>query len=114
MINRPKLKKLTPWRLKMTKANLVKEVSQVTGFTQRDTAAVVNAFLEAISKTLAEGKNIEIRRFGRFKVKSRRARLARNPRSPQDTFQVPPRKVPIFQASNELKARVSQQQAAGS
>jgi nucleoid DNA-binding protein len=92
----------------MTKADLVKEVAEKTGFTQRDAAAVVNAFLDAISTALVSRKNIEIRGFGRFKIKSRKARLARNPRKPQDTFEVPPRSVPIFQASNELKARVSQ------
>jgi nucleoid DNA-binding protein len=92
----------------MTKADLVKAVSRGTGFTQRDTMGVVNMFLDEIGKVLAEGKNIEIRGFGRFKVKSRRSRIARNPRKPTNTFEVPARVVPIFQASNELKKLVSE------
>jgi nucleoid DNA-binding protein len=92
----------------MTKADLVKGVARNTGFTQRDTMGVVNMFLDEIGRVLAEGKNIEIRGFGRFKVKYRRARIARNPRKPTNTFEVPARAVPIFQASNELKKFVSE------
>lgn len=91
-----------------TKAKLVKAVSLSTGLTQRDTMMIVNQFLEKISNVLAEGRNIEIRGFGRFKVKRRKPRIARNPRKPADTFQVPARAVPIFQASNELKKLVSE------
>jgi len=92
----------------MTKADLVKAVARNTGFTQRDTMGVVNTFLDEIGKVLAEGRNIEIRGFGRFKVKQRRSRIARNPRKPTNTFQVPSRAVPIFQASNELKKLVAE------
>ena len=92
----------------MTKADLVKMVCDKTGFTQRDSKIIVDSFLEAIMKTLSEGKNIEIRGFGRFKVKERKPRLARNPKKPEQTVQIPARLTPVFQASNELKALVSQ------
>lgn len=91
----------------MTKADLVKMVCDKTGVTQRDAKIVVDSFLDVITQTLSEGKNIEIRGFGRFKVKERKPRLARNPRRPQETVQIPARLVPIFQPSNELKAQVS-------
>ncbi|MCU0607479.1 MAG: integration host factor subunit beta, partial [Candidatus Edwardsbacteria bacterium] len=69
---------------------------------------IVDSFLDAIMKTLSESKNIEIRGFGRFKVKERKPRLARNPKKPEQTVQIPARLTPVFQASNELKALVSQ------
>ncbi|MEW6685081.1 MAG: HU family DNA-binding protein [Candidatus Edwardsbacteria bacterium] len=91
----------------MTKADLVRQVAEKTGFDYKDTKIIVQEFLEAIKKTLSEGKNIEIRGFGRFKVKNRKPRIARNPKKPQETFEVPARVVPIFQASDELKAIVA-------
>ena len=93
----------------MTKADLVKMVCDKTGFTQRDCKVIVDSFLDAIMKTLSEGRNIEIRGFGRFKVKERKPRLARNPKKPEQTVQIPARLTPVFQASNELKALVSKQ-----
>jgi integration host factor subunit beta len=56
---------------------------------------------------LSTGKHIEIRGFGTFKVKDRRSRVARNPRT-GDPVNVPARKVPVFKVSKELKEMVSQ------
>jgi Bacterial nucleoid DNA-binding protein len=63
----------------VTKKDIVEIISNATGLTQVDTRIVVESFLEAVSKTLREGKNIEIRGFGRFKIKERKARMGRNP-----------------------------------
>jgi nucleoid DNA-binding protein len=65
----------------ITKKNIIESVSDKTGLTQVDTRIVVETFLEAISKSLQTGKNIEIRGFGRFKLKPRKARQVRNPRT---------------------------------
>ncbi|HKZ22437.1 MAG TPA: HU family DNA-binding protein [candidate division Zixibacteria bacterium] len=65
----------------MTKADLVEMVASKTGLTRSDVAAVVDEFLEAVKKTLENGNNIEIRGFGTFKIKARKARKARNPRT---------------------------------
>ena len=92
----------------MTKADLVKIVCDKTGFTQRDAKIIVDSFLDSIMQTLSEGKNIEIRGFGRFTIKERKPRLARNPRRPTETVQIPARLTPVFQASNELNAMVMQ------
>ena len=61
--------------------------------------------LNAISRALSEGKHIEIRGFGTFKVRERKARKARNPRSGAEVM-VPAKLVPVFKASNELKGAV--------
>jgi nucleoid DNA-binding protein len=90
----------------MTKADLVEEVSGKTGLTRTDVAVVVDAFLEAVKKSLENGSNIEIRGFGTFKIKQRKARKARNPRTGEEV-PVPDRKVPVFRPSNEFKALIT-------
>jgi integration host factor subunit beta len=62
--------------------------------------------MENIGNALATGDKVELRGFGSFKVKSRRSRLARNPRT-GDAVDVPAKRVPYFKASNELKERLN-------
>ena len=91
----------------MTKADLVDEIADKTGLTKKDVAETVDEFLEAVCRALVSGKHIEIRGFGTFKVKDRRPRIARNPRTGEQV-QVPPRRVPVFKVSKELKDKVAQ------
>jgi integration host factor beta subunit len=91
----------------MTKADIVDEIAERTGLTKKDVADTVDEFLEAVSRALAAGKHIEIRGFGTFKVKDRKSRLARNPRT-GESVPVPPRRVPVFKVSKELKDIVAQ------
>jgi integration host factor subunit beta len=86
----------------MTKADLVDRVTAATGLTKRDVAVVVDRFIDAVGAALADGKHIEIRGFGSFKVKARRSRVARNPRTGA-TVRVPQKSVPYFKVSKELK-----------
>lgn len=85
----------------MTKADLVEQVAGVTGLTKRDVGVVVDLLLETISKALCEKEHIEIRGFGSFKVKTKKARIARNPRTGAQV-EVPQKTVPYFKASREL------------
>lgn len=89
----------------MTKADLVEKVAEKTGLTRTDVAVVVDGFLEAIKTSMEQGQNIEIRGFGTFKIKQRKARKARNPRT-GDEVPVPDRKVPVFKPSNEFKSLI--------
>jgi integration host factor subunit beta len=86
----------------MTKADLVDRVTDATGLTKRDVSVVVDRFIDAVGAALAAGNHIEIRGFGSFKVKSRRSRVARNPRTGA-TVDVPQKLVPYFKVSKELK-----------
>ena len=90
----------------MTKAQIVEEIVQKTGLTKKDVAETVDQFLKAISDALATGKHLEIRGFGTFKVKNRKSRMARNPRT-GDPVPVPERNVPVFKVSKELKDLVA-------
>lgn len=90
----------------MTKADLVEEISRATGLNKKDTSIIVNEVINNVCRALAEGDKVELRGFGSFKVKERRARQARNPRTGEGVS-VPAKLVPFFKASNELKARVN-------
>jgi nucleoid DNA-binding protein len=92
----------------MTKADLVEKIAEKTGLTRTDVAVIVDGFLDAVRDAMKEGKNIEIRGFGTFKIKARKARKARNPRTGEEV-PVPDRKVPVFKPSNEFKELIIQQ-----
>ena len=71
----------------MTKADLVErvtaQISRTAGpmISKKDCARVVDAFLEAIKESLQTQENIEVRGFGTFKIRNRKTRMARNPRT---------------------------------
>ena len=96
----------------MTKADLVEKVTQQIARTagpmisKKDCARVVDSFLEAVKGALAEQSNIEIRGFGTFKIRQRKTRMARNPRT-GDPVEVAARPVPVFKPSKELRALVA-------
>ena len=90
----------------ITKKDLVERISERTGLTQVDTKIVVESFLESVAQSLQDGKNIEIRGFGRFKIKQKRARTARNPRTNQ-YIEVEAGFKPVFEASKELRKRIN-------
>jgi nucleoid DNA-binding protein len=91
----------------MTKADLVEQVADAIGpgVTKKDCALVVDGFLNAVKMALGSGNNIEIRGFGTFKVRKRKTRMARNPRT-GDPVEVPARMVPVFKPSKHLRAKV--------
>ena len=91
----------------MTKADIVDVIASATGLTKVETEAVVDGFISTVINSLKEGKNIEIRGFGSFKVKKRRARMARNPRTGEQV-RVEEHYVPLFKVSKELKGIVNQ------
>ncbi len=95
----------------VTKKELVEVIASQTGITQVDTKIVVESFLDAIADSLKSGRNIEIRGFGRFKVKAKKARIARNPRT-GDLVQVEAGLKPVFEASKELKAHINSEENA--
>ena len=91
----------------MTKADIVDVIASGTGLTKVETEAVVDGFIQTVIASLRDGKNIEIRGFGSFKVKKRKGRIARNPRT-GDQVQVDEHYVPIFKVSKDLKVLVNE------
>ena len=96
----------------MTKADLVEQVTAAMARTsgplisKKDCARVVDSFLDAIKHALKEQQNIEVRGFGTFKIRRRKTRMARNPRT-GEPVEVAARPVPVFKPSKELRALVA-------
>lgn len=89
----------------MTKADLVDMVAAGTGLTKLETEAVIEGFFTSVIESLKQGKGIEIRGFGTFKVKKKAGRFARNPKSGEKVF-VPEHFVPVFKFSKDFKSLV--------
>ncbi len=90
----------------MTKRDIAASISEETGITQIVVQKVVQKTLDYIVDSLSSGENIELRNFGVFKVKSRRGRLGRNPRT-GDEVPIPPKNVVIFKPGKVMKEKVS-------
>jgi len=89
----------------MTKKDIVLKVSDNTNLKQIDVKKVVQKTFDCIIDSLARGEKIELRNFGVFKIKQRRSRTGRNPRTNQ-VIPVPPRKVVVFKAGLEMKQKI--------
>ena len=89
----------------MTKKQIVQMISDTTGLTQLQTKEIVDLTFEAIVNTLLEEGRIELRNFGVFEVKQRKARKARNPRT-GDKVDVPPKNVVTFKPGKEMEEKV--------
>lgn len=73
---------------------------------QRDVENIVNAILEEIGEALSRGDRVELRGFGAFSVKSRDARLGRNPRT-GEKVEVEAKAVPFFKTGKDLRDRLN-------
>ena len=92
----------------MTKRDLVVRISSETGLIQQDVLAVVQKTLDYISEAVSKGKTVELRNFGVFEVKIRKARVGRNPNKPENDVKIPPRAVVKFKPGKEMKEAVIQ------
>ena len=91
----------------MTKKEIVKQIAEKVDETQLKIKEIVQLTFDAIVETLLEEKRIELRNFGVFEVKQRKARKARNPRT-GEPVQVPPKNVVTFKPGKEMEERVRQ------
>jgi integration host factor subunit beta len=89
----------------VTKKEIVKQISERIGLTQLKTKEIVQQTFDAIVDTLIEVGRIELRNFGVFEVKMRKARKARNPRT-GERVDVEPKKVVTFKPGKEMEERV--------
>jgi integration host factor subunit beta len=89
----------------VTKKEIVKQISERIGLTQLKTKDIVQQTFDAIVETLLEVGRIELRNFGVFEVKQRKARKARNPRTGA-RVDVPPKNVVTFKPGKEMEEKV--------
>ena len=90
----------------VTKADLVEEVVGVTDLPRKESKAVVETIFGSIMGALQAGDHIEIRGFGSFRTRQRRGRTGRNPKTGAKV-EVPPKRIPVFKPSKELKDHVN-------
>ena len=90
----------------MNKAELINAVAEKTGLSKKDTETAVTASIEVITESLAQGEKVQLVGFGSFEVKSRAARIGRNPRTKEE-IKIPASKLPVFKAGKALKDTVS-------
>jgi integration host factor subunit beta len=86
----------------LTKADLIEEVLRVTELPRKESETIVETIFESIIQSLQKGDKIEIRGFGSFRTRQRRGRVGRNPKTGAKV-EVPPKKIPFFKPSKELK-----------
>lgn len=89
----------------MTKKEIVKQISERANLTQLKTKEIVQWTFDAIIDTLITEGRIELRNFGVFEVKRRKARKARNPKTGAKV-DVEPKNVVTFQPGKEMEERV--------
>jgi DNA-binding protein HU-beta/integration host factor subunit alpha len=90
----------------MTKRELATAISQETHIPFEDVQAILQKILDRITEALVKGDHIEFRDFGVFEIRTRKPRVGRNPRKPEQVVQIPARKVVKFKAGREMKKRV--------
>ena len=89
----------------MTKAEIVKKISQQTGIEQTAASAVVEACMEQVRQALIGGENVYLRGFGTFNRKHRAEKVARNI-SKNTTIKVPAHDIPAFKPSKEFLDKI--------
>ena len=90
----------------LTKRDLVIRISDETGIIQQQVLKVVQKTLDHIAEALAKGDKVELRNFGVFEVKVRKARIGRNPNAPETDVPIPERSVVKFKPGKEMRGEV--------
>jgi len=86
----------------MTKADLVDEVVRAADVSKKHAETIVNTVFSSIVGALQNDEKIELRGFGSFRVRRRRSRQGRNPKT-GDRVEVPEKRIPYFKPGKELK-----------
>lgn len=91
----------------MNKSDLVNVVAEkLPNLTVKDVEAIVNIIFDGMTESLSKSDRIEIRGFGSFEIRERRARKGRNPKT-GESVDLGVRKVPFFKVGKELKELVN-------
>jgi nucleoid DNA-binding protein len=90
----------------LTKRDLVVRISEETELVQQQVFDVVQKTLDYIAEALSKGEKVELRNFGVFEVKVRKARVGRNPNAPETDVTIPQRAMVKFKAGKEMRADV--------
>lgn len=90
----------------MTKRDIVIRISEESGLPQQQVLDVVQKTLDYISNAVSKGEKVELRNFGVFEVKVRKARVGRNPNAPETDVPIPQRTVVKFKPGKDMREDV--------
>jgi integration host factor subunit beta len=85
----------------LTRADLIEKVRELLHIPRREAVVIVEMILASMVRALGRGEKVEIRGFGTFRIRQRRRRIGRNPRTGA-RVEVPPKRIPYFRRSKEL------------
>ena len=91
----------------MNKSELITSMAEKSGLNKKNSETMINAFINTVEETLANGEKIQLVGFGTFEVKDRKARQGRNPKNPEEIINIPASKAPVFKAGKSLKETVN-------
>ena len=89
----------------MTKADIVNEIAKSTGVEKIQVQAIVEAFMESVKNAMKDGQNVYLRGFGRFIIKKRAMKVARNI-SKNTTIPIPEHNIPAFKPAKSFACDV--------
>jgi DNA-binding protein HU-beta len=93
----------------MTKQELVDIIATKTQTTNKTAEAMLNAYTETIMEAMSRGLSVQLIGFGSFKVRSRAARVGRNPQTGKP-IQIPAKIVPVFRPGTRMKKAAAKTQ----
>ena len=91
----------------MNKTELIEAVSEKAELSKKDAEAAITAVVEAVTEALAREEKVQLVGFGSFEVKTRAARVGRNPKTGEE-IPISEAKLPVFKAGKALKDAVAQ------
>ena len=91
----------------MTKRDIIVKIAEESkNLTQAEVGFVVQRTLDTIAEELASGRNIELRNFGVFEIRTTKERVGRNPAKPETAVIIPERAVVKFRSGRILREKV--------
>ena len=90
----------------MTKAELIAAMADGAGLSKEQAKKALDAFTDSVTASLKSGNDVRLVGFGTFAAVTRKAGMARNPRT-GETVPVPPKKVPYFKPGKEMRERLN-------
>ncbi|MBQ9429982.1 MAG: integration host factor subunit beta [Kiritimatiellae bacterium] len=101
-MRKDKIKTTLPNGDTLTKRGLAQIVADKTNVKLQDALFTVQVALDAVFNSLINGKRVEFREFGVFEVVTRKARIGRNPRQPDQLVDIPKHRDVRFRPSDAL------------
>jgi DNA-binding protein HU-beta len=90
----------------MNKTDLINAIAEKAELTKADAGRALEAYLEAVQKSLKQGEDVSVVGFGTFTVRKRAARTGRNPRT-GESVEVDAKRVPYFKPGKEMRERLN-------